>query len=639
MSTTNAMKRARFEAGWTRLEDALAQWTEETKAVWYVRKRVTTERALRVVVRCSHHERPVGAKCRAKTAFVCTKGTNHWLLDHKHTVWEHNGHTNGKRAAVETPAAPLSGGTSSEALRRLHRGVYPGLSNDTRLDDPLYDVHLWTLSRSRRRAFRRVTCIESTALFEQALREEDRAYFAWWELMVRDPMAPLVFLRVEDASAVDVQRSLIREQVTYGVLTKGLANTSPSHTRHAVFSSPDRDNVTLLAINVYALRCYRLMTLQRLDGPAAMPMAPVLLQAWGLRPMTDLEYSARRFGMLTTMLFLQRSLGRSYAKAERHLFGINEPGFEIYDNLPGFISHFAPTETELRVYLYTALNAATPSSFDFCSVLAAFLFQKHKHLLGSDIVGQLFLLFNEGRWSRRLKERHPQAWRVIRSMHGKMNGTQNCYVKLTKAEKTQEPLPLPPAYYLYRVAFDPDNSVIETRYRFDICVGMTLCEKFVVEPILARATHYDNKPYLANYTYALAQPSKDALSKQLQPFTKNQALQAMLGPLFSVLRAVDYHRHKGQSDRVPNELLDENPPPELVDGPLTVRDPLDFALYYANLPFARYALHEPRVEGLPDLAYFDESLFVWTTKNEARSKLVAEEEAYLLVRDPAFYVK
>ena len=220
-----------------------------------------------------------------------------------------------------------------------------------------------------------------------------------------------------------------------------------------------------------------------------------------------------------------------------------------------------------------------------------------------------------------------------------MNGTEYCHVKLTKSEKIREPLALPAAYYLYRLAFDPDNSVIDTRYRFDICTGMILCEKYLVEPVAGKATHYKNTAHLANYTYALAMPSRDTLSKQLQPFTKSRAFQSMMGPLFSVLRAVDYHRHKGKIPRVPTEDLDENPSCELVDGPLAVRDPLDFALYYANLPVARYAVCEPKVAGLPDLAYFDDSLYVWTPSASDGGLCAEEEEACLLVRDPAFYVK
>lgn len=648
------MKRPRFEAGWQHLDEAIAQWTEETGATWYVRKRITNDKGQRVLLRCARHhvKRPL-EKCRAKTAFVYRPDTGLWLADLEHTVFEHNGHPaverRRKRLAVSSEASLRDNDAdelSSEQLRLADGARFPGLSADARLDDPRYSLAGRALARSKRRCLRHVTTFESADLFEQVLREEDRAYFVWWEAQVRDPMAPLMFLRVHGVTALDLQRNLVCEQFEHGALTKGLRD-KPSHARHAVFHDPestDAKPTALLAINVYALRCYRLLTLHRIDGSANMPMAPVLLQAWGVRPLTDLEYSARRFGMLATLRFFQRCMGRKYANVESHMYSVNEPGFEIYDNLPGFIGHFASTDAELRIYLYISFYAGQPSNFDLSALLAAFMFQKHRHLLGWKQVVKLHHIFTSTLRAPLLQKRHRQAWRLIRSMHGKVTGTHSCHVKLTKAEQLEEPLPLPAPYYLYRLAFDPDDAMLSEEVRYEICANMVLCETFPIESVSSRSTQYDEVPLLKNYTYALAKRSHDPLVKLVQPFTKNRAFQAALGPLFSVLRAFDYHRHKGQVDRVPNDELDPSPDEDLIDGPLIVRDPLDFALYYANLPIARYARLEPKEEGLPPLAYFDDSLYVWRDTNAAAAAgtahgTVAEQEAQLLIRNPAFYVK
>jgi len=627
------MKRARC-GGWPTLADAMAALAEETGAVWHVWKRTQNKKGMRVLVFCDQYRR---CKCSAKISFICPAGDTFWTVDHLRTSYDHQGHPVGT-PRPPSPLRPADAPVASEMIRHLRGGSLLGLQ-PTAYQDPLarYALSDFRVDRCRRRVFKPVHRFASFGLFEQVLRDEDRAYFAWWHDMVNDPLSPPVLLRVAGASALEVQRSLMKAQTAHALLTKGEAVNS-GHARHAVFSDPaDPDHSTLLAINVYALRCYRLISMLWLDQAAAMPMAPVLLQAWSIRPVTEMEFSVRRFGMLAVLLFLQRTMGRSYGSVERHMYSVNEPGFEIYDKLPLFLMHFAETDADLRLYLYMSLHAAEPSKFDLSAVLAAFMFQKHRHHMNTQTVNHLFAVFNHGPRCARLQKKHPQAWRIIQSMRNKANGVDTCVVKLTKVELTKEALPLPPVYYMYQLALDPEPLLL-AEDRFDICVNTVLAEVFPIVTEHSVSTHYEDLPRLKNYTYALARPSTDEISLRMRPFSQNKQHHFPLATLFSILRAFDYHRHKGAYLRTPTVDLMQKPPPEFVDGPLTVHDPVAFALYYADLPLARYARREPKLPELPELAYMDETLWVW---QQARRLDLSreEEEAELLVRDPAFYVK
>jgi hypothetical protein len=109
-----------------------------------------------------------------------------------------------------------------------------------------------------------------------------------------------------------------------------------------------------------------------------------------------------------------------------------------------------------------------------------------------------------------------------------------------------------------------------------------------------------------------------------------------LRSLFDFLRALDYHRQRGAITRVP--LDDIEPPSDLpvVDGPLRVPDPIAYASAYTNLPLARRRSREKLPPDEPELAFLDDTLWVYGTG--LKGDPTPAMEAQMLVRDPKFYV-
>jgi len=500
----------------------------------------------------------------------------------------------------------------------------------------------------RRSVFKRVTTVESVDAFGQALRECERPYFAWWStFFAGDDTSPLVLLRVHGVSSIEVERSLMRLQKRYACLTRGDVRHS-GHTRHAVFTCPmDPQHSALLAINLHALRCYRMLSVDSVAVNSAMPVSPLLIQFWGLRATSPIESAAeRRFGMLSVLLFIQRTLGIKRVDFETHGYGLLEPGFEIYDWLPEFVALFHDTDDVFRSRMYDSMHLKDPDQCKFTNLLAAFVCQKHAHYISSKTILKLHEQFMDGRNSRQLRARCPKAWIVIRHVFERRfrHGTKKGWVLLDFDYKNnnannptaaEERLPLPSCYYIYRLILVDGIDLLSREFRFDICARIILQNIYQPRSEFQRSVVYHDTLGLNHYYQALARPSTDPIRSRLRPFSINTHHLWQLDPLFNMLRALDYHRQRAA---VPRFLFaDRKPPshPSVVDGPLRV-DSADFMQQYLNLPVAHTVPNEILVdEESPTLAYLDDTLWVWGSG--AKGPITPLMEAILLVRDPAFY--
>ena len=699
-----------FVRGWPTVEEARDAMAEETGTPWHIRDRAKTSHGQRIVLRCTGN---MVHKCRAKIVLIqdLRDGKN-FQVNSKHTVLVHNDHVPGpvKRVRVDDSPAVVNDGVTLGPAKRVRFADLPAVE-DKEVDDGddddgetlipypdhvvearlasieglnceeircqymselnglRFDAHTNLMYRlegfrseyCRRSLFKRVTLIESAALFGQALREHERPYFEWWSMFnAGEQTSPLVFLRVHGASSLEVQRSLMRMQKRYACLTRADFRNS-GHTRHAVFTCPvDPMRSALLAINMHALRSYRMLSLDDLRTNSSMPMAPVLMQCWGLRPSTQLEITSRRFGIMATILFLRDVLGHGRADFERSGYGVMEPGFEIYDVLPDFLAMFHDTEPLLRFRsrpipsqctacspsaprrphrLYQSMQSKDPHQCTLTNLIAAFLFQKHAHFASNLLVQRLYEHFSDGPRSIQLQERCPDAWRIIRSTKANSTGKDWVLLDLTRKQKQgakQKRLAMPPSFYLYRLALVDGRELLPYQLRWDICTHIIVQNVYQPAFEFRKSVMYPDTMALEYYHQSMPRASEDPVATRLRVFSLNKHHLWPLASLFHVLRALDYHRQRAP---VPRVMLDDMEPAidlNVVDGPVHVQDPLDYALSYVNLPVA----YKVRGEVLPDpesedLAYLDDTLWVWGSG--LRREPTPLEEAELLVRDPIFY--
>jgi hypothetical protein len=655
---------------WTTVEEAQAHFNEATQSIWTPRQKRTSIKRVRgetVMLRCLRNK---DVRCGAKIALFRPIHSDLFAVDYAKTVFGHTGHSTDKYQRFDTDTdnrlnrgnVLLQEDLTSERARYALVPDVPGMRPDAAADEA-YILPGFQGRRCRRRLFRPVHNIESAALFEQVLREEDRAYFDWWwwQQEAAGSSGATVFLRVTGVSAVEVQRSLMRAHRMHGVLSReGNKMDDSGAKRHAVFSSPDNPGgEALLAINMFALRAYRMVSMLWLDSAAAMPMAPVLMQAWGMQAVPESESRTRSFGIYSTLLFLQNTLGCNYSQLEQHMYAVGEPGFEIYDLLPSFISIWGRTTQELRQFLHMCIHVEYPSNVSLCSFIAGFIFQKHRHVIITRQLDYMWSVFAE---EPKLRKRYPEAWRILDHLRGSclLNFSVHANIlDLSANEKARNPLPLPVPYYLYQVCINADG-LLTTEQQWNLSNAIFLSQVYPVQPQHSYNTQYQNEPAMRTYVTTLARRSTDKLASAMRPYSFAPNDLWPLNPMFSVLRALDHHRHRGPFMRLYNHELFSNVPVGVVDGHLRVPDPVAFARFYANLPIARYAMREPHEEGLPDMAYLDDSLWVWHKQSVKSSIGGGEdeddmeeddidqpmemvnsvlEEARLLVRDPAFYMQ
>jgi hypothetical protein len=699
--------------GWATVQQGKVAVSEATGVQWYVRERIRIGKHHGAVLRCPQNKT---VKCRAKVVLLTGQGnTGFYRVDHDKTRLTHNGHVVAPRAAAAAAAVsvkrprpdpvpevqpngyhrhvdevvakrcrlfnvdghgdegvpvPLGRpadadevlaaveGLDCEELRRLRGGELWGLRLDAYVNPEYYFIP----QKYRRPVLKRVTPIQSAEVFGQALREHERPYFHWWSTINgMDAVSPLVYMRIHGASALEVERSLMRLQKRYGCLTRAIFKDS-GHRRHAVFTCPlNPTGSALLAINLHALRAYRMLSVNSIDTQTAMPMAPVLLQFFYLEPRSPAEAMSRRFGVLTTLLFIHDALGLGSAPFERHGYGVLEPGFAIYDYLPDFMAMFHETDYVLRLRMYQSFHMRDMDQCQFWNLVAAFVFQKQVHCISNQLVTHLYEEFNDSLHSHRLRHRCPEAWRLIRSAYFRRTGVNWVVLDLDHEKRVwaggqrgtggggggvpptlvdeQAPLRMPPAYYLYRLALVEGRDLIRHELRFEICTNLIVQNFYQPLSRFAKPVHYPDVVALHHYQQALLRPSDDPIATRLRMFSSNKSHLAGMGSLFDVLRALDYHRQRAplpQRDLADLQSLGEMDL-EDVDGPLDVFDCSAFALEYSNLPLAyttlRGKLPDPEA---PDLAYLDDTLWVWGC-GLSKGPATPVTEAEMLVRDATFY--
>jgi len=475
-------------------------------------------------------------------------------------------------------------------------------------------------------------------MFEQVLREHERPYFVWWSMYYAGDRehSPLVFLRVHGASSIEVERSLMRQQKRYACLTRGQFINS-GHTRHAVFTCPLNPRTSaLLAINVHALRCYRMLSIDDIAPSSAMPLAPVLVQFWALHSTVPTESASRRFGVMATLLFLRSVLGLGRQPFDKYGYSVMEPGFEIYDMLPEFLAMYHETDLVLRMRIHESLTASNPDQLRFCNLVASFLFQKQAHFISMEVVCSLHHQFMDGLNNFKLRDRCPEAWRLIRHAFLQRTGKQWISLGLSRKQTRASPLLMPPAFYLYRLALRQGVGLLSDDLRWNLCSGLIIQNVFQPQCAFQRPVLYRDALALAYYHQSLTRPSTDPVANCLRSYSCNALDLYPLRSLFDFIRALDYHRQRGAITRVP--LDDIEPPTDMadVDGPLLVQDPIDYATRYHNLPLSHRRHREVPTPGEPDLALLDDTLWVFGTG--LKGDPTPAMEAQMLIRDPKFYV-
>jgi hypothetical protein len=275
-------------------------------------------------------------------------------------------------------------GTSSSALRLEWYARFPrrpicggggggeGLRDDA-ASKPLPYYYRWgedQLKAERftaKRVIKQVEMIASRQAFEMHLDEGDRDYLSWW-VGKGFGGQEVVYLRVHGCTSIDVQQSLTYMQRH---VEGGLG-------QFVVFPN------ALLAINAYALRAYRVLTCQFLTKKDAMPLAPLLLQGWALRPRQQDTFN--RMGIYSTLLFLAQSLCRR-SQVYRTFYSVQSEQFQLYDYLPEFVSLICKNaNTEMAMALGISLfrqkewNALAQHEMEddncFVALLLSFIMQK-----------------------------------------------------------------------------------------------------------------------------------------------------------------------------------------------------------------------------------------------------------------------
>jgi len=253
------------------------------------------------------------------------------------------------------------------------------------------------------------------------------AYFEWW-LGDNDQ---LVFLLIEGADALDVQRTLSFFHRTSSIFGNG--KTEPWE-QHAVFSY-NGSNGCLLAIHGAALRCARMAMLPCVPIEYQLPQAPVLMDAWTMKSLERGRSDVRRHGMAAVLSFLSQHIRSStrheWARSSTLVADIHpiySPLFAIYDYLPEFVS-LLRLDTDMR--MLTRMRDSLPGAAAYMpnywmdsiySLVSAFLFQQRPHLIHRHTIMTLCLFFRDNPDAR---HRHAIAHALVEHYRQNSDGMVN----------------------------------------------------------------------------------------------------------------------------------------------------------------------------------------------------------------------
>lgn len=557
--------------------------------------------------------------------------------------------------------------------------------------------------------FRDAQPIANAVEFAKCLRPTDQAYFRWWSERVN--LNVTVFLRIQGVNAIDVQQSLLYLHKKHGVLNRGVSKNSAFH-RHAVFSSANAEgnDVTYLAINVFALRAYRAVTTNMVKVSHSMPKAPLLMQLWTQCPLIkhDAEQSVRRFGMYAVLSFMADILdggGDTCARKNTsgqhpRIYRVNEKRFEIYDYFPEYLALLLDDDGEIFLDSYMSVNAEVNNYDSYYGRVAAFVFQREEHHICRDMLHELFKLFNGlGVTGRDLQSKYPIAWEVIKRLRDYPEPTATIPMTVRFSSSSSPPFSdtcdknkgggvfsanAPPASSTEQskgtrvssIAADKDQCVdsggiLVHHYLYELCFDTSGLLNYSLRRKLARRifindsrdifrpTEHNQRELLSAYTVtetmrprglAKVRPNRNPLVLSryelhysrhpsspsappllMEPFSCDPSDLWPLSSLYATLKCMD-HLRRDRSQQI--ERKDETlayPGSEVAAGPLFICDPVNFAMHSLNLPVACG-------KGSNDVAHINDTLWVRRGVYAPNVDRVALE-AYLLVRDPSFYVK
>jgi hypothetical protein len=550
-------------------------------------------------------------------------------------------------------------GSSSNTPRELHM---PGM--------PYY--YQWATSQfytekfTSERVIRDVTPIASVEAFAAELSTDgDRDYLKWW--MKHTDASSVVFLKMAPGvTPVNLQMSLSFFQQRCGVLDNGHKDSKAAR-RHAVFSSSSSSKRALLAINVYALRSYRVMSsCHYIQLKSSMPIAPLLLQAWAMRPTNEGEQCARRLGMMSTLMFIGECVSKELCSPKAMIsvlpiYGVNEPQFELYDFLPEFLNVICTSESSMRNQLYMTACLDDRTDACFSALVASFILQKEDHYICEDTLSALRTQFGSGPFRNELRNKYPHAAAAIDFLHDRHGDLVRAVGKKILTPMyiaswdevslwpwLQRPgVESQPHFYIYQLCFE--EKFLDMHMRVKIANGITIDGKLA--PSLSATPRglgapreqkrgmqrYKNRaaPYLRQY-HGLFEKSVDPnTARFFTPFSSEKRDLWPLNTLFALLKSLDFlRRNKIEEAKTPEE--EKMLTPEQVSGPLYIGDPAKTCLRQINWPVSCV----PSKDG-GDVSHFENTLWVWDGHYHAKANPsaadIAAVEACLLVRDPCYY--
>jgi len=673
---------------------------QEGGCTYVVRKRVRTSRAdaENVVFWCKQGLNQNSGMCDAHFTVRCT-GDEAYILP-KFSKIGHT-HKSQERERLETfkygafrEIASISRQTAEEMRQEWfedqkgimsaflpgmnpktnQRGVTDKLSvHDNGTEKTIFD---FCEPRSRRQgptSVKRVLCLGYQD-FQGRLKNEDVPYAKWWigkrmkgggggggsgsnDYDIKGDKT-LVFLLVNEADPVTVQKSLLFMNDKYGIFDSG--GMTNGYFAHAVFRG--RNNETLLAIDKYFLRNYRMMTIRYIKTQNAAPVAPLYTQFWALRPRDTTKMHTRRFGMYATIVFIATEIKES--SSIHHVYKPHEQLFQIYDWLPEFISFFHPNDEEMYKCLYYSVCLKRREENSLYGLLGAFLFQRAIHILDTPTLKDLMGLFGiSDSYAEKRKRTYPYAYAIVRHLMSRVGTNDMVHVSVGSWKDLDIPkgVPIPPdksvpaCYYLYELCFDKDLFPEDVRHK--LAFGMT------IPRITPTSTNVNGdganrkgarrggngfikshdellKDYERNMTKL---PSHAGTASRYVPFSDSTSDLWPLRGLMLLLQGLDHMRDNVPPDQTGKYTSIPTITREETLGKLHLDDPVLFATSEKNMAITSTRKMNTGRRNTFDssqLIYFDDSLWVaycGTAWDKLTQLEVAILDATVLVRDPAFY--
>ena len=623
---------------------------------------------------CSRNRAGVTHRCSAAFVAHYNRDAKECTFDRRKSKTTHSGHMLVPPVAPAAAAAAavvieekFVASSSAEELRCLYtkgvpellpqglRGIPPSTDYPFRLQTLARDKQRFTLDKcTRNRVYHGVDYFDSPDTFADALDAEDVPYFRWWMGARNNSLETTSYLRVRGVQALELQLCMTYFQTQYGVLEHG-ATDSVASGRYAVFKGG------LLVIDSHALRAYRLVTASLYVAVgSSMPVTPMLLQAWVQRPASGSEQSLRRLAIKTTLDYMYARISdfRVPVADSLGMFEVNDPGFEIYDWLPDYISLFHETDQDMSYHLIYSTAVVSHRDDTLYMWLAAFILQRELHVISALAVELTMMHFSLARKNGdTLRRKYPYAFAVLDRLSN-INGFDALPVVMTSAKAWGKlPVPTqPPHYFLYQLCFE--TKLLSLEARRELASGMEVYMAYWDELPTgvkgkARNLAADVAKKFPRYERYFPRPSADLERLQLHPFSTASSDFVHLRSLYLVLNGMDTIRHNKVTP-----LYDKDLDPPVVLGNysrvaetfLMLPDPLKCAVSPANLPVACKRQWDPALEGQDTLAYFEDSLWVWPVPTAAFDIVlpggggsvqdtVESLEAKILVRDARYYLE